>query len=180
MVRHKYSTPKSILKNNYWSPYIVGIFLGLILLSSFYIMGWGLGVSKALTRFTAYVLHVPFPQKIEKNTYFKDYIKEEKPLKDWIVFEVSGMFLGGLVGSITGRRFNLRVERGPRINIAKRFIAAIFGGIIVGFATRLARGCTSGVALSGGAMLTLGGWAFVIGMFSGGYAIAFLVKRLWK
>jgi uncharacterized membrane protein YedE/YeeE len=90
------------------------------------------------------------------------------------------MFLGGLASAITGRRFGLRVERGPKINITKRFIAAIFGGIIVGFATRLARGCTSGVALSGGAMLTLGGWAFVIGMFSGGYAIAFLVKRLWK
>lgn len=71
MVRHKYSTPKSILKNNYWSPYIVGILLGLTLLSSFYIMGWGLGVSKALTRFTAYVLHVPFPKKIEKKPTLK-------------------------------------------------------------------------------------------------------------
>lgn len=180
MVRHKYYSSKSTLKNNYWSPYIVGILLGLTLLSSFYIMGWGLGVSRAVTRFTAYVLYIPFPQKIENNTYFNEYFRKEKPLKDWIVFEVSGMFLGGLAGAITGRRFGLRVERGPKINIAKRFIAAILGGIIVGFATRLARGCTSGVALSGGAMLILGGWAFVIGMFSGGYVIAFFVKRLWK
>lgn len=168
------------IKNNYWSPYVVGILLGLTLLSTFYLMGWGLVVSRAITRVTTYILHIPFPQMIEKNIYFKDYFHEEQPLKDWIVFEVSGMILGGFIGSITARRFSLRVERGPKINIAKRFLAAITGGIIVGFATRLARGCTSGVALSGGATLALGSWAFVIGMFAGGYAIAFFVKRLWK
>jgi hypothetical protein len=37
----------SIVRNNYWSPYLVGILLGLTLLSTFYIMGWGLGVSSA-------------------------------------------------------------------------------------------------------------------------------------
>ncbi len=179
-MRSKKYSPSSVIKNNYWSPYIVGVLLGLTLLSTFYLMGWGLGVSRAVTRVTAYVLHIPFPHKVERNTYFKDYLRDEQPLKDWIVFEVSGMIAGGLVGAITGRRFALKVERGPKVNIAGRFITALIGGIIVGFATRLARGCTSGVALSGGATLALGGWAFVIGMFTGGYAIAFLVKRLWK
>lgn len=174
------NSPNSVIKNNYWSPYIAGVLLGLTLLLTFYLMGWGLGVSRAVTRFTTYILHIPFPEMVEKNIYFKDYFREEQPLKDWIVFEVSGMVMGGLVGAITGRRFSIKVERGPKLNIIKRFLAALFGGIIVGFATRLARGCTSGVALSGGATLALGGWAFVVGMFTGGYAIAFLVKRLWK
>ncbi|MEK6693464.1 MAG: YeeE/YedE thiosulfate transporter family protein [Nitrospirota bacterium] len=174
------NSSNSAIRNNYWSPYLTGVLLGLVLLSTFYLMGWGLGVSRAVTKVTAYVLHIPFPDMVEKNIYFKDYFREEQPLKDWIVFEVSGMVIGGIVGAITGRRFSIRVERGPRINPARRFLFALLGGIIVGFATRLARGCTSGVALSGGATLALGAWAFVIGMFSGGYAIAFFVKRLWR
>ena len=90
------------------------------------------------------------------------------------------MFVGGLIGAITARRFNIKVERGPNINTAGRFIAALIGGALVGFATRLARGCTSGVGLSGGAPMVLGAWAFIIGMFAGGYAIAYFIRRLWR
>ena len=168
------------MKKNYWSPYIVGVLLGLTLLSTFFLMGWGLGVSSAVSKFTAYVLHIPFPEWVEKNQYFGTYFKEGQPLNDWWVFEVSGMFVGGLIGAITARRFNIKVERGPNINTAGRFVAALIGGALVGFATRLARGCTSGVGLSGGAPMVLGAWAFIIGMFAGGYAIAYFIRRLWR
>ena len=57
---------------------------------------------------------------------------------------------------------------------------ALIGGALVGFGARLARGCTSGQALSGGAMLSLGSWAFMFSVFIGGYALAWFVRGLWQ
>ena len=44
----------------------------------------------------------------------------------------------------------------------------------------MARGCTSGQALSGGAVLSVGSWAFMFAVFAGAYALAYFVRRLWN
>ena len=41
--------------------------------------------------------------------------------------------------------------------------------MIMGFAARLGRGCTSGQALSGGALLSAGSWVFMFAVFGGEY-----------
>jgi len=51
--------------------------------------------------------------------------------------------------------------------------------VLSGFGARLARGCTSGVGLSGGAPLAVAGFVFLIGFFAGGVAISRLVRRAW-
>ena len=56
---------------------------------------------------------------------------------------------------------------------------ALLGGLLVGFAARLARGCTCGQALVGGAELSVGGWAFMVCVFAGGYATAYFVRKQW-
>ena len=171
-------TRKATGPSNYWSPYVAGAVLGLTLLATFFIMGRGLGVSSAVTKLTAYALAVPFPSWVENNPYLKAFTGGF--FRDWYVIEVAGLLVGALIGSITARRFKLKVEKGPQIGPQKRFVAAFTGGAMLGFATRLARGCTSGVALSGGAALVLGAWAFMIGMFGGGFAIAYFARRLWR
>ena len=40
----------------------------------------------------------------------------------------------------------------------------------MGIGAKLARGCTSGQALTGGALLNVGSWAFMMMVFAGGYA----------
>ena len=52
-------------------------------------------------------------------------------------------------------------------------------GAVAGGA-RLARGCTSGQALSGGSVLSVGSWAFMFAIFGGGYAVAYFVRKLWN
>ena len=47
-------------------------------------------------------------------------------------------------------------------------------------AARMARGCTSGQALSGGALMSVGAWAFLLAVFAGGYAAAWFVRRQWR
>ena len=46
-------------------------------------------------------------------------------------------------------------------------------------AARMALGCTSGQALSGGAMLSVGSWIYMFSVFAGGYAAAWFVRRQW-
>ena len=60
-----------------------------------------------------------------------------------------------------------------------RLFYALTGGILMGFAAALARGCTSGQALSGGALLATGSWAFMMMVFAGGYLGARFVRRQW-
>jgi hypothetical protein len=49
----------------------------------------------------------------------------------------------------------------------------------MGYGARMARGCTSGQALSGGAVLSLGSWLFMFAVFGGAYALAYFVRKLW-
>ena len=58
-------------------------------------------------------------------------------------------------------------------------VVNIIGGILIGFAARLARGCTSGLALVGGAELAVGSWTFMLCVFAGGYAAAYFVRKQW-
>jgi hypothetical protein len=71
-------------------------------------------------------------------------------------------------------------HKGPKISNKQRWLLAFAGGSIVGFGARLARGCTSGQALSGGAVLSAGSWAFMFAVFAGGYLLAYPIRRLWN
>ena len=89
------------------------------------------------------------------------------------------MIAGGFISGLFAGRIKRTVEKGPRISVRGRLIFAFFGGALMGFGAKLARGCTSGQALTGGAMLNLGSWAFMLSVFAGGYLIAYFVRRQW-
>ncbi len=164
----------------YWNPYIAGVLLGLTLLATFLIAGQGLGASALPKRLIAMGLHDLAPQWAERNVAIGSYLTEGgHPLHNWLVIEVVGVFLGGLIGAVTAGRFRTAVEKGPNISVRGRLWFAFLGGTIMGFAAALGRGCTSGQALSGGATLATGSWAFVLMVFAGGYATAHLIRRQW-
>ncbi|MCE5243951.1 MAG: YeeE/YedE family protein, partial [Desulfobacteraceae bacterium] len=72
-----------------------------------------------------------------------------------------------------------QVEKGKAVRTAHRLVLALSGGVLVGFASRLAQGCTSGQALTGGAMLLTGSLVFLVFVFAGGYAVAWFVRSQW-
>lgn len=165
----------------YWNPYVAGFALGLVLLGSFLVMGFGLGSSSAATRLAVGAAHLVAPRTVETNAYFSQYFGPgKKLLEDWLVFEVLGVFLGGLVGAYSAGRLRSEVIRGEGVSRGRRIALAIAGGVIMGFAARLARGCTSGQALTGGAVLSLGSWIFMMCVFAGGYLAAPFLKRDWR
>jgi uncharacterized membrane protein YedE/YeeE len=69
---------------------------------------------------------------------------------------------------------------GPNVSVRARFALAFAGGALMGIGAKLARGCTSGQALSGGAVLNAGSWAFMLMVFAGAYATAWFVRRQWR
>lgn len=169
-------TPK-----HYTNPYLIGLLLGLVLLSAFLIMGRGLGASSALSTVVAVGVEKISPSSVEGNAFYEGYLGDgnSNPLKSWLMFEVLGLVIGGFIsGAIAGRN-KIMVEKGPRITNKKRFLFAFIGGSLMGYGAKLARGCTSGQALTGGAVLNLGSWAFMLAVFAGAYAFAYFIRREW-
>jgi hypothetical protein len=165
-------------ETKFWNPYLGGVALGLVLLASFMVMGKGLGASGASFRVGVAALSVLAPAHVTSAPGLRSVAAA--PLDDWLVFEVLGVVLGGLVGAYTSGRLKVEVLRGPTFSAGGRIAMALGGGLLMGFAAKLARGCTSGQALSGGAMQSAGSWAFMMMVFAGGYAFAWMVRRAWR
>jgi uncharacterized membrane protein YedE/YeeE len=173
---------KEITAKPYWNPYLSGIGLGLVLLLSYVIMGRGLGASGAFGSLITAGIEVFAPEHVKSNEFFSEYAGDgtQSPLKQWLVFEVMGVIAGGFISGILAGRVKKTVEKGPNITTKKRMMFALIGGMLMGFGAKLALGCTSGQALTGGAVLNLGSWAFMFAVFGGGYAVSYLFRRQWK
>jgi uncharacterized protein len=164
----------------YWNPYAAGVLLGLALLAAFLVSGGGLGATALPKRLLALGADAVAPDWTAANPMLGSYVEGGvNPLRNWLAIEVIGVLLGGFIGALTAGRFRATVEKGPRISTRGRLAFALAGGAIMGFAAALARGCTSGQALSGGALLATGSWAFMLMVFGGGYAAAWFVRRQW-
>ena len=167
-------------EKKYWNPYLAGIGLGLTLLLAFVIMGRGLGASGALMRFTAWLTSVVSPEHVNSNAYLAKYAGEGvNPFRNWLVFEIIGVIVGGFISAWLAGRLKIMTGRGPNISDKARWGFAFLGGSLMGFGARMAYGCTSGQALTGGATLALGSWAFMFAVFAGGYAMAYFVRKQW-
>ncbi len=165
----------------YMNPYLAGIGLGLVLLAAFVIMGRGLGASGAYSSLVAVGLEAVAPEHARSNDFYLGYLENGAghPLKSWLVFEVVGLIAGGFVSGALAGRLRKRIEKGPRISSRGRLLLAFTGGTLMGVGAKLAGGCTSGQALTGGAVLNVGSWAFMLMVFAGAYALAYFVRREW-
>ena len=161
----------------HWNPYLTGVLLGATLLASYLILGAGLGASGGLARVSAALECAIAPLHTCASDYFGAW--GERPLSYYLVFMLVGVLGGGALSAILAGRNRIAVERGNAFPARARLGLALAGGVLVGFASRLASGCTSGQALSGGAMLLTGSLLFTVFCFIGGYAAAFLVRRQW-
>jgi uncharacterized membrane protein YedE/YeeE len=162
---------------SFGDPYAAGILLGITLLASFVILGAGLGASSGMARLGAYIEHQLFPSHTMNSAYFGSW--GETPLRYYLFYMLMGTFMGGLISAFFGKRFRLGVEKGNKAPIRLRFVYALCGGLLVGFASRLAGGCTSGQALTGSALLLTGSIIFLVCLFTGGYAAAHFFRRQW-
>jgi hypothetical protein len=165
----------------YSNPYLAGIGLGLVLLAAFVVVGRGLGASGAVSAAVTAGLHAVAPDHTHSLEWLSGRLAgDERPLKDWLVFEGLGVFLGALVSGLLARRAFVTVEKGPRVSTRARLAGAFAGGALMAIGAAFAGGCTSGQALTGGALLNLGSWAFMLMVFAGAYAVAASMRWQWR
>lgn len=162
------------------NPYLGGALLGVVLFTAFFITGNGLGASGGLNRYVVFLEDLIAPGHVDRVGYLVKMAGGDKnPLDDWIVFLTTGTLIGGFVSGWLHGRLKVETGKGPRISVRTRWAMAFIGGAFMGYGARMARGCTSGQALSGGAVLSVGSWAFMFAVFAGAYALAYFVRKLW-
>ena len=164
----------------YWNPYLVGVLLGVVLLATYAIAGRGLGATAAFSAIVAGLVGGVSPEHVQSNIVHARFWNEGAPLLHWTLFLLGGALLGAFLSGWQGRRLSFTVERGPHISDSTRLALAFFGGFVAAVGARIAKGCTSGQALTGGALLNVGSWAFMIMVFVGGYAVAWFMRWQWR
>ena len=165
----------------YMNPYLAGFLLGLVLLTTIYVTGRGLGASGAVKSVVLSTVVKVAPDHAANTPFIKTYNEEHPhgPLQDWLVFEVLGVIIGAFLSGVISNRVGIKLERGPNISNSTRIFAAIIGGALFGLGSQLGRGCTSGAALSGMAVMSFGGIITMLAIFGSGYAFAFFFRKLW-
>ena len=165
----------------YMNPYYAGLLLGLTLLFAVFITGRGLGASGAVKSVVVTGVETVAPGYTAKAPFFQEYSKTHKgsPLKSWLVFEIIGVIIGAFSSGLISNRLKLQIEKGPSIRARHRLAAAVVGGALFGYGASLGRGCTSGAALSGMAVLSLQGFIIMLAIFGSAFLFAFFVRKLW-
>ena len=165
----------------YWNPYVAGIVLGTVLFLSFILTQSGLGASGGLARIVAWGTDIVAPSYVDKTPVLAKVAGGVRnPLNHRLVWLIIGVAIGGFTSGVLVGRFHIETRKGPHVGSNRvRWAMAITGGIIAGYGTQLARGCTSGQALSGGATLALGSWFTMFAIFGGGYLLAYPLRRFW-
>ena len=165
----------------FMNPYLAGFLLGLVLLATIYITGRGLGASGAARSAVIASVKTAAPQHYENARFYQEYNESNpgNPLRSWLVFEVLGVIAGAFLSGMIGNRIGFKLEKGPNVQNKVRIGAAIFGGLLFGFGSQLGRGCTSGSALSGMAVMSFGGIITMMAIFGSAYGLAWFARRLW-
>ncbi len=164
----------------YINPDLGGVLLGLVLFGTYYITGRGLGASGAVKSTVVTAVHAVAPSHADENKYYSKFLSDDvSPMSNWLVFEVLGILAGGFLSGTIYGRLKLKVEHSPKITSKRRLIAALAGGLLFGIGSQFARGCTSGAALSGMAVLSASGIITMMAIFGSAYLFSWIFKKLW-
>ena len=163
-----------------WSPYAVGIGIGILSWLSFLLSDRTIGCSTPFARTSGMIERLFRGDKTLERPYFKRYV----PTIEWQWMLVLGVLIGAFISARLSGRF--RVEWVPNLwaetfgyTPLARWAVALVGGILMGIGSRWAGGCTSGHGISGTLQLVVSSWLAAICFFIGGIATAMLIFRVF-
>ena len=164
------------LKMTEWSPYAVGIGIGLLSCVTFFLSDKPIGCSTAFSR-TSGMLETLFRGgKVAEKAYYKKFA----PKIDWEWMLVLGIFIGAFISAILSDQFQsvwvpMKWAEAFGNTPVLRWGVALIGGIILGIGARWAGGCTSGHGISGTLQLAVSSSIAVLCFFIGGIVTAMLI-----
>ena len=167
------------LTQTQWSPYVVGAGIGVLSWITWLISNEPIGCSTSFSRIAGMIEKLFRGKKYEKKLYYQ----EVKPEIDWQMMLVIGVVIGALISSLLSGDF--RLQWIPSVwsltfgdNMVLRLAAGFAGGILLGFGSRWADGCTSGHGISGTMQLAVSSWISAICFFIGGILMAQLLFKV--
>jgi hypothetical protein len=168
------------LKMTQWSPYAVGIGIGILSWLSFLLSDKPIGCSTAFSRTSGMVERLFRGSRVAEKPYYKKFT----PTIDWEWMLVIGILVGAFISAQLSGEF--RATWIPQMwassfgsGIGMRWIVALIGGVLIGLGARWAGGCTSGHGISGTLQLAVSSWLAVMGFFVGGIVTAMAIFRVF-
>ena len=164
------------LRDVQWSPYAVGIGIGLLSWLTWLISGKPIGCSTSFARSAGMIEKLFRGRKVETRPYYQ----EVPPVVDWQWMLVLGMIVGALISSLLSGDFGwqwipAQWAAAFGTDALLRVVVALLGGVLLGFGARWAGGCTSGHGISGTMQLAISSWISAICFFVGGIVMAQLL-----
>jgi uncharacterized protein len=168
------------MKNRYMNPYIAGTMLGLVLLLAMFLSGRGLGASGGIKYCVVAAVGAVDKPHAEESSYYSKYFEGgKKPLQNWLTIEILGVVAGGFISGAVSKRLKFKIEKSNKISNLRRLVFAFLGGAFFVYGAQLARGCTSGAALSGMAVLSVAGFVTMVAIFGSAYLFAWFFRKNW-
>ncbi len=163
-----------------WSPYLVGIGIGLLSWIAFLLSDRPLGCSTAFSKTCGMIERAFRGDKVMLHPYYK----KVTPTVDWQWVIVIGILIGAFVSAQLSGQFRWQwvptlwsSTFGPAP--VPRLLVAFIGGVLLGLGSRWADGCTSGHGISGTMQMTVSSWVASICFFVGGIAAAMAIYVIW-
>ena len=159
-----------------WSPYVVGIGIGILSWLSFLISKQPLATSTSFARTSGMIEQLITGKDVAQKPYYK---KIGLGI-DWQWMLVVGVIVGSLISALFSGDF--RLQWVPALwddtfggNVVLRVVVALVGGVLIGFGARWAGGCPSGHGISGTLQLAVSSWISAICFFIGGIIAAQII-----
>lgn len=163
-----------------WSPYIVGVGIGILSWLTFLLSDKPIGCSTAFARTSGMIERLFRGRKVLDKPYYRQFT----PSIDWEWMLVLGVIVGAFLSAALSCTFRFSWIPGLWAHefgtaISPRLAVALVGGIFMGFGARWAGGCTSGHGISGTLQLAVSSWIVAICLFMSGIATAKLILVLF-
>ncbi|HNR69024.1 MAG TPA: YeeE/YedE thiosulfate transporter family protein [bacterium] len=162
-----------------WSPYLVGAGIGILSWFSFLFAKQPISCSTSFARTSGMIERVLRGKKVQEKAYYQKF----KLIVDWQWMLVVGIVIGSFLSALLSG--DLHLQWVPDLwqsafggNPLLRMIAAMIGGIFLGFGARWANGCTSGHGISGTLQLAVSSWISAICFFIGGILAAYFIYHI--
>ena len=165
---------RAVFRRSEWSAYACGALLGVVVTVSMTVFGRRLSGSGAYQELAGPLARGLSPS----STYWTQVIR---PSEHWNSVVLAGAVAGSAMAAILGGRFRIRWLPDSQwtdvfgASIARRWSLAGLGAALTAVGGGIAGGCTASLALSGGAALSPGAFAFMAGMFAAGIPTARLL-----
>ena len=162
-----------------WSPYVVGVAIGVLSWLTFLLSDRTIGCSTAFARFSGMIERVFRGERVRDRPYFQ----KVTPSVGWDTMLIVGILIGSFLSAQLSGDF--RLQWVPSLwadtfgSVAwVRVGVALIGGALLGLGSRWAGGCTSGHGISGTLQLTISSWIASITFFVTGIVTAQLLVAL--